>query len=257
MAQGAPLPKIFLAELFGTFWLVLGGCGSAVLAAVFPYDNPAANPLGLGFLGVALAFGLTLLTMAYAIGHISGCHINPAVSFGLWAGGRFPGSRLLPYIVAQVIGAVLAGGVIKLIASGRPGFDLMASSNPLATNGFGAHSPGGYGLGSALLIEVILTFFFLLVILGATDKLAPSGFAGVPIGLSLVLIHLISIPVTNTSVNPARSTGVALWVGGEAVGQLWLFWLAPIIGALLAGWVYRNLLTHEAAVAGEIPAEPI
>ena len=256
MAQGAPLPKVFLAELFGTFWLVLGGCGSAVLAAVFPYDNPAANPLGLGFLGVALAFGLTLLTMAYAIGHISGCHINPAVSFGLWAGGRFPGSRLLPYIVAQVIGAVLAGGVIKLIASGRPGFELVGS-NPLATNGFGAHSPGGYGLGAALLIEIILTFFFLLVILGATDKLAPSGFAGVPIGLSLVLIHLISIPVTNTSVNPARSTGVALWVGGEAVGQLWLFWLAPIIGAILAGWVYRNLLTHEAAVEGVIPADPI
>ena len=256
MAQGAPLPKIFLAELFGTFWLVLGGCGSAVLAAVFPYDNPAANPLGLGFLGVALAFGLTLLTMAYAIGHISGCHINPAVSFGLWAGGRFPGSRLLPYIVAQVIGAVLAGGVIKLIASGRPGFELVGS-NPLATNGFGAHSPGGYGLGAALLIEIILTFFFLLVILGATDKLSPSGFAGVPIGLSLVLIHLISIPVTNTSVNPARSTGVAFWVGGEAMGQLWLFWLAPIVGALLAGWVYRNLLTHETAVNGEIPAETI
>ncbi len=250
------MPKIFLAELFGTFWLVLGGCGSAVLAAVFPYDNPAANPLGLGFLGVALAFGLTLLTMAYAIGHISGCHINPAVSFGLWAGGRFPGSRLLPYIIAQVIGAVLAGGVIKLIASGRPGFELVGS-NPLATNGFGAHSPGGYGLGAALLIEILLTFFFLLVILGATDKLAPSGFAGVPIGLSLVLIHLISIPVTNTSVNPARSTGVAFWVGGEAMGQLWLFWLAPIIGALLAGWVYRNLLTHETVVNGEIPAEPI
>ena len=245
MAQGAPLPKIFLAELFGTFWLVLGGCGSAVLAAVFPYDNPAANPLGLGFLGVALAFGLTLLTMAYAIGHISGCHINPAVSFGLWAGGRFPGSRLLPYIVAQVIGAVLAGGVIKLIASGRPGFELVGS-NPLATNGFGAHSPGGYGLGSALLIEVILTFFFLLVILGATDKLAPSGFAGVPIGLSLVLIHLISIPVTNTSVNPARSTGVALWVGGEAVGQLWLFWLAPIVGAAIAGLVWRFLSPGDA-----------
>ena len=178
------------------------------------------------------------------------------MSFGLWAGGRFPGSRLLPYIVAQVIGAVLAGGVIKLIASGRPGFELVGS-NPLATNGFGAHSPGGYGLGAALLIEIILTFFFLLVILGATDKLAPSGFAGVPIGLSLVLIHLISIPVTNTSVNPARSTGVAFWVGGEAMGQLWLFWLAPIVGALLAGWVYRNLLTHETAVNGEIPAETI
>jgi len=257
MAQGAPMPKIFLAELFGTFWLVLGGCGSAVLAAVFPYDNAAANPLGLGFLGVSIAFGLTLLTMAYAIGHISGCHINPAVSFGLWAGGRFPGSRLLPYVVAQVIGAVIAGGVIKLVASGRPGFELMASNTPLATNGFGAHSPGGYGLTSALVIEVLLTFFFLLVILGATDKLAPSGFAGVPIGLSLVLIHLISIPVTNTSVNPARSTGVALWVGGAAVGQLWLFWVAPIIGALLAGWVYRNFLTHEASVDGVIPSDPI
>jgi aquaporin Z len=256
MAQGAPLPKIFLAELFGTFWLVFGGCGSAVLDGGFPYDNPAANPLGLGFLGVSLAFGLTLLTMAYAIGHISGCHINPAVSFGLWAGGRFPGSRLLPYIVAQVIGAVIAGGVIKLIASGRAGFE-MAGVNPLATNGFGAHSPGGYGLGSALLIEVLLTFFFLLVIFGATDKLAPKGFAGVPIGLSLVLIHLISIPVTNTSVNPARSTGVALWVGGDAVGQLWLFWLAPIVGAILAGWVYRNFLTHEASVDGVIPSDPI
>jgi len=256
MAQGAPLPKVFLAELFGTFWLVLGGCGSAVLAAVFPYDNAAANPLGLGFLGVSVAFGLTLLTMAYAIGHISGCHINPAVSFGLWAGGRFPGSKLLPYIVAQVIGAVIAGGVIKLVASGRAGFEL-AGSNPLATNGFGAHSPGGYGLTSALVIEILLTFFFLLVILGATDKLAPAGFAGVPIGLSLVLIHLISIPVTNTSVNPARSTGVALWVGGDAVGQLWLFWLAPIIGALLAGWVYRTFLTHEASVGGVIPSDPI
>ncbi|MBJ7493316.1 MAG: aquaporin Z, partial [Synechococcales cyanobacterium SupBloom_Metag_052] len=223
------MPRKFLAELIGTFTLVLGGCGSAVLAAVFPYDNPAANPLGLGFLGVALAFGLTLLTMAYTIGHISGCHINPAVSFGLWAGGKFPGSSLLPYIAAQVIGAVMAGGVVKLIASGRPGFEL-AGSNPLATNGFGAHSPGGYGFTAALVTEVLLTFIFLLVILGTTDRLAPSGFAGVPIGLSLTLIHLISIPVTNTSVNPARSTGVALWVGGAAVEQLWLFWLAPIVG---------------------------
>jgi aquaporin Z len=203
-----------------------------------------------------LAFGLTLLTMAYAIGHISGCHINPAVSFGLWAGGRFPGSQLVPYIVAQVLGAVIAGGVIYLVASGRDGFAL-AGSNPLATNGFGAHSPGGYGLFAALVIEIILTFFFLMVILGATDRFAPSGFAGVPIGLSLVLIHLISIPVTNTSVNPARSTGVALWAGAEAVSQLWLFWVAPIIGALLAGWVYRNFLTHEASVDGVIPSEPI
>jgi aquaporin Z len=238
------MARKFLAELIGTFWLVLGGCGSAVLAAVFPYDNPAANPLGLGFLGVALAFGLTLLTMAYTIGHISGCHINPAVSFGLWAGGKFPGSSLLPYIAAQVIGAVMAGGVVKLIASGRPGFEL-AGSNPLATNGFGAHSPDGYGFAAALVTEVLLTFIFLLVILGTTDRLAPSGFAGVPIGLSLTLIHLISIPVTNTSVNPARSTGVALWVGGAAVEQLWLFWLAPIVGALLAGWLYKRVLQSE------------
>ena len=239
------MARKFLAELIGTFWLVLGGCGSAVLAAVFPYDNPAANPLGLGFLGVALAFGLTLLTMAYTIGHISGCHINPAVTFGFWASGKFPSSGLLPYIAAQVIGAVMAGGVVKLIASGQNGFDLMAGRNPLATNGFGAHSPGGYGFTAALVTEVLLTFLFLLVILGTTDRLAPSGFAGVPIGLSLTLIHLISIPVTNTSVNPARSTGVALWVGGAAVEQLWLFWLAPIVGALLAGWLYGRVLQSE------------
>jgi aquaporin Z len=256
MASAIPLSKKFLAELFGTFWLVLGGCGSAVLAAAFPYNEAAANPFGLGFLGVSLAFGLTVLTMAYAIGHISGCHINPAVSFGLWAGGRFPGSQLLPYIIAQVLGAIIAGGFIFLVASGRQGFAL-SGSNPLATNGFGQHSPGGYGLFAALLIEVVLTFFFLIVILGATDKLAPGGFAGVPIGLSLTLIHLISIPVTNTSVNPARSTGVALWAGPELISQLWLFWLAPIAGALLAGWVYRNLLTHEPAVDGVIPSEPI
>jgi aquaporin Z len=238
------MARKFLAELIGTFWLVLGGCGSAVLAAVFPYDNPAANPLGLGFLGVALAFGLTLLTMAYTIGHISGCHINPAVTFGFWASGKFPSSGLLPYIAAQVIGAVLAGGVVKLIASDRAGFELVGS-NPLATNGFGAHSPGGYGFTAALVTEVLLTFIFLLVIMGTTDRLAPSGFAGVPIGLSLTLIHLISIPVTNTSVNPARSTGVALWVGGAAVEQLWLFWLAPIVGALLAGWLYGRVLQSE------------
>jgi aquaporin Z len=256
MATAVPLSKKFLAELFGTFWLVLGGCGSAVLAAAFPYNEAASNPFGLGFLGVSLAFGLTVLTMAYAIGHISGCHINPAVSFGLWAGGRFPGSQLLAYIVAQVLGAIIAGGFIFLVASGRQGFTL-TGSNPLATNGFGAHSPGGYGFWAALLIELVLTFFFLIVILGATDKLAPGGFAGVPIGLSLTLIHLISIPVTNTSVNPARSTGVALWAGPELVGQLWLFWVAPIAGALLAGWVYRNLLTHEASVDGVIPSEPI
>jgi aquaporin Z len=241
MAQGPSLSRRFLAELFGTFWLVFGGCGSAVIAAVFPYDSPTANPLGLGFLGVAIAFGLTLLTMAYAIGHISGCHINPAVSFGLWAGGRFPSRELLPYIAAQVLGGTIAGGLLYGIASGRAGFEL-AGSNPLATNGYGAHSPGGYGLASALLIEVILTFVFLIVILGSTDRRAPSGFAGLPIGLSLVLIHLISIPITNTSVNPARSTGVAVWIGGDAIGQLWLFWVAPIVGALLAGWVYRNLL---------------
>jgi aquaporin Z len=249
MASGVPLSRKFLAELLGTFWLVIGGCGSAVLAAAFPYNDAASNPFGLGFLGVSLAFGLTVLTMAYAIGHISGCHINPAVSFGLWAGGRFPGSQLLSYVVAQVLGAVIGGGVLYLVASGREGF-LLAGSNPLATNGFGAHSPGGYGLFSCLIVEVLLTFFFLIVILGATDKLAPGGFAGVPIGLSLTLIHLISIPVTNTSVNPARSTGVALWAGPELVGQLWLFWVAPIAGALLAGWVYRTLLSQDSPAEG-------
>ena len=243
MALGVPLSKKFLAEFIGTFWLVLGGCGSAVLAAAFPY-NDATNPFGLGFLGVSLAFGLTLLTAAYAIGHISGCHINPAVTFGLWSAGKFPGSQVLPYVVAQVLGALTAGGLIWGIANGREGFAL-SGSNPLATNGWGAHSPGGYGFGSALLIELVLTFIFLLVILGTTDRLAPLGFAGVPIGLSLTLIHLISIPVTNTSVNPARSTGVALWAGGEAVGQLWLFWVAPIVGALIAGWVYSNFLDSD------------
>ena len=244
MASSVPLAKKFFAELIGTFWLVLGGCGSAVLAAVFPYDNPTANPLGLGFLGVSLAFGLTLLTMVYTFGHISGCHINPAVSFGLWAGGKFPGSQLLPYVIAQVLGGVIAGGVILLVASGSEGFAL-TGGNPLATNGWGAHSPGGYGFLAALVIEVILTFVFLLVIMGATDRLAPGGFAGVPIGLSLTLIHLISIPVTNTSVNPARSTAVAVWVGGEAMAQLWLFWVAPIAGALLAGWVHRTLMASD------------
>lgn len=234
-----------MAELIGTFVLVFGGCGSAVLAAVFPYAQAESNPLGLGFLGVSLAFGLTVLVMAYAIGHISGCHLNPAVSFGLWASGRFRGSELLPYIAAQVLGAVIAGGALYGIASGRAGFEL-SGSNPLATNGFGAHSPGGYGLMAALVIEVLLTFIFLLVILGSTHPKAPVGFAGVPIGLSLTLIHLISIPVTNTSVNPARSTGVALWAGGDAIAQLWLFWLAPIAGALLAGWVQRQLLDGRA-----------
>jgi aquaporin Z len=221
--------KRYRAEFFGTFWLVLGGCGSAVLAAAFP-------DVGIGLLGVALAFGLTVLTMAFAIGHISGCHLNPAVSFGLWAGGRFPAKDLLPYIVAQVLGGVVAGGVLFLIASGKAGFDVSAG---FASNGYGAHSPGGYGLLAALITEVVMTMMFLLVILGATDKRAPQGFAPIAIGLCLTLIHLISIPVTNTSVNPARSTGVAVFAGGWAIAQLWLFWVAPIIGGLLGAAVYR------------------
>ena len=219
------------AEFLGTFWLVLGGCGSAVLAAAFP-------DLGIGFLGVALAFGLTLLTMAFTIGHISGCHINPAVSIGLWAGGRFSSKELVPYIVAQVLGGICAGAVLYFIASGKAGFDVSAG---FASNGYGAHSPGGYSLGAALVTEVVMTFMFLLVIHGATDERAPQGFAPIAIGLCLTLIHLISIPVTNTSVNPARSTGVALFVGGWAVQQLWLFWIAPIIGGVLGGLVYRWL----------------
>jgi aquaporin Z len=219
------------AEFLGTFWLVLGGCGSVVLAAAFP-------DLGIGFLGVALAFGLTLLTMAFAIGHISGCHINPAVSIGLWAGGRFSSKELVPYIVAQVLGGICAAAVLYFIASGKAGFDVSAG---FASNGYGAHSPGGYSLGAALVTEVVMTFMFLLVIHGATDKRAPQGFAPIAIGLCLTLIHLISIPVTNTSVNPARSTGVALFVGGWAVQQLWLFWIAPIIGGVLGGLVYRWL----------------
>lgn len=239
-----PLTKRCIAEFIGTFWLVLGGCGSAVLAAAFPYsaapDQAGGNFFGLGFLGVSLAFGLTVLTMAYAIGHISGCHLNPAVSFGLWAGKRFPASELLPYIVSQVLGAIVAGGVVFIIASGREGFAL-TGSNPLATNGFGAHSPGGYGLFACLLTEVVLTFIFLLVILGSTDSRAPAGFAPVAIGLCLTLIHLISIPVTNTSVNPARSTGVALFAGAELFSQVWLFWVAPIVGAILAGIVYSSV----------------
>lgn len=217
------------AEFFGTFWLVLGGCGSAVLAAAFP-------DLGIGLLGVSLAFGLTVLTMAFAIGHISGCHLNPAVSFGLWAGGRFPAKDLLPYIIAQVLGGVAAGGVLYLIASGKAGFDLSAG---FASNGYGAHSPGGYSLQASLITEVVMTMMFLIVILGATDKRAPQGFAPIAIGLCLTLIHLISIPVTNTSVNPARSTGVALFVGDWAVAQLWLFWVAPIIGGILGAVIYR------------------
>ncbi len=239
MSLPIPLTKRLIAEFIGTFWLVLGGCGSAVLAANFPYGD-SGNALGLGFLGVSLAFGLTVFTLAYGLGHISGAHFNPAVSFGLWAGKRFSGADLLPYIIAQVLGAILAGGVIYLIAQDRPGFAL-SGSNPLATNGWGVHSPGGYGFWSALLIEVVLTFIFLLVILGSTDRRAPKGFAPAAIGLALTLIHLISIPVTNTSVNPARSTGVALFAGLSHVSQLWLFWLAPIGGAVLAGWFYYSV----------------
>jgi len=217
------------AEFFGTFWLVLGGCGSAVLAAAFP-------GLGIGLLGVSLAFGLTVLTMAFAIGHISGCHLNPAVSIGLWAGGRFPAKDLLPYIVSQVLGAIAAGGVLFVIASGQSGFNVTAG---FASNGYGAHSPGGYSFAAALVCEIVMTAMFLIVILGATDKRAPQGLAPIAIGLCLTLIHLISIPVTNTSVNPARSTGVAVFVGGWAVAQLWLFWVAPIVGAVLGATVYR------------------
>jgi aquaporin Z len=216
------------AEFIGTFWLVLGGCGSAVLAAGFP-------GFGIGFLGVALAFGLTLLTMAFAIGHISGCHLNPAVTIGLWAGGRFKASEILPYIFSQVLGGIAGAGVLYLIASGQVGFDI---SGGLASNGYSDHSPGGYSLTSGFVTEVVMTFMFLMIILGATDERAPKGFAPIAIGLGLTLIHLISIPVTNTSVNPARSTGPALFVGGWAISQLWLFWVAPIIGAILAGFVY-------------------
>ena len=219
----------YSAEFFGTFWLVLGGCGSAVLAAAFPN-------VGIGFLGVALAFGLTVLTMAYAIGHISGCHLNPAVSIGLWAGGRFPANKLAPYIIAQVLGGIVAGGVLYLIASGKAGFHVSAG---FAANGYGAHSPGGYSLLSALVTEVVMTMMFLLIIMGATDKRVPQGFAPIAIGLGLTLIHLISIPVTNTSVNPARSTGMALFVGDWALAQLWLFWLAPIVGAVIGAAIYR------------------
>lgn len=243
--------KKYVAEFFGTFWLVLGGCGSAVLAANFGGDT---NPLGLGFLGVALAFGLTVLTMAYAVGHISGGHFNPAVSFGLLAGKRFKGSDLLPYLVAQVLGAILAGGLIFVIASGTGNIDL-SGPTPLATNGYGTHSPGGYNLLSAFITEIVMTFMFLVIIMGATDRLAPGGFAPAAIGLALTLIHLISIPVTNTSVNPARSTGVALFCGnGEIIAQLWLFWLAPILGAVLGGWFYATFL--ETAVETR-PLEPI
>jgi len=224
-----PMSKKLLAEFFGTFWLVLGGCGSAVLAAGVPQ-------FGIGFLGVAFAFGLTVLTMAFAIGHISGCHLNPAVSVGLCVGGRFPAKDLVPYIVVQVAGAIVASAVLYMVASGKAGFDLAAG---FAANGYGEHSPGGYSMFAGFLIEVVLTLFFILVILGSIDPRAPQGFAPIAIGLCLTLIHLISIPVTNTSVNPARSTGPALFVGGWALGQLWFFWVAPIIGAVLGGLVYR------------------
>jgi aquaporin Z len=221
--------KKYAAEFIGTFWLVLGGCGSAVLAAAFP-------EVGIGLLGVSLAFGLTVLTMASAIGHISGCHLNPAVSVGLWVGGRFPGKELPPYIAAQVLGGILAGGVLYLIASGQAGFDVAGG---FASNGYGEHSPGGYTMQAALITEVVMTMMFVLIILGATDKRAPAGFAPIAIGLCLTLIHLISIPVTNTSVNPARSTGVALYVGDWATAQLWLFWVAPLVGGAIGAAVYR------------------
>ena len=227
--------KRYGAEFLGTFWLVLGGCGSAVLAAAFP-------EVGIGLHGVSLAFGLTVLTMAFAIGHISGCHLNPAVSIGLWAGGRLPANQLLPYIVAQVLGGMVAGGVLYLIASGAAGFHV---GKGFASNVYRAHSPGGYSMMAALLTEVVMTMFFLIIIMGATDKRAPAGLAPIAIGLALTLIHLISIPVTNTSVNPARSTGVALFVGDWAVAQLWLFWLAPIVGAVLGAGAYRLIASED------------
>lgn len=226
------MTKKLFAEFVGTFVLVLGGCGSAVLAATFPGT-------GIGWLGVSIAFGLTVLTMAYAVGHISGGHFNPAVSLGLWAGKRFSAAELLPYIVTQIVGAILAAGVLYLVANGQPGFNLQDSG--FAANGYGEHSPGGYSLLSGLIAEIVLTFVFLFIIMGATDKRAPQGFAPLAIGLGLTLVHLVGIPVTNLSVNPARSTGPALFVGGWALAQLWLFWVAPILGALLAGWAYRFL----------------
>jgi aquaporin Z len=239
-------PHKYVAELIGTFWLTFGGCGSAVLAAAFP-------EVGIGLLGVSLAFGLTVLTMAYAIGHVSGCHLNPAVTVGLAVGGRFPSSQILPYVVAQVVGAILGAGVLYLIASGAPGFDAVASG--FAANGYGEHSPGGYSLGASLVAEVVLTMMFLFIIMGATHGRAPVGFAPLAIGLGLTLIHLISIPVTNTSVNPARSTGPALFVGGWAIGQLWLFWVAPLIGGALGGALYRWIGTEPAApVVGGVPS---
>jgi len=232
-----PLTKKIGAEFIGTFWLVLGGCGSAVLAAAFP-------DVGIGLLGVSLAFGLTVLTMAFAIGHISGCHLNPAVSLGLWSGGRFSTAELGPYILAQVVGGIAGAAVLYVIATGQAGFDVTAG---FASNGYAEHSPGGYSMIAAIVTEVVMTFMFLIIILGATDKRAPQGFAPLAIGLGLTLIHLISIPVTNTSVNPARSTGVAIFQGDWAVSQLWLFWLAPIVGAVLAGGIYRWFEAEEKA----------
>jgi aquaporin Z len=234
------LSRRAFAEFVGTFWLVLGGCGSAVISAAFPN-------VGIGLLGVALAFGLTVLTMAYAIGHVSGCHLNPAVTCGLVAGGRFKAADVVPYVVAQVVGAVVAAGLLYVIASGKPGFDLAGG---LAANGYGAHSPGGYSLGSGFVTEMVMTFMFLMIILGATDERAPQGFAPIAIGLGLTLIHLISIPVTNTSVNPARSTGPAVIVGGWAMAQLWMFWIAPVLGAVCAGVGYRLLAGRS---GGEVP----
>lgn len=227
--------KQYSAEFIGTFWLVLGGCGSAVLDATFP-------DLGIGFLGVAFAFGLTVLTMAYAIGHVSGCHLNPAVSIGLWAGGRFPANKLLPYIIAKCLGAIVAGGVLYLIVSGKADFTTIGG---FASNGYGEHSPGGFSMLAALVTEIVMTMMFLFIILSVTHKNAPSGFAGLAIGLSLTLIHLISIPVTNTSVNPARSLGVAIYAGDWALGQLWLFWVAPIVGALIGALIYRFIGNYE------------
>ncbi|MBE9116325.1 aquaporin Z [Lusitaniella coriacea LEGE 07157] len=251
-----------VAEFIGTFWLVLGGCGSAVLAAAYTANSAKIGedtvfPLGIGLVGVSIAFGLTVLTMAYAIGHISGCHLNPAVSFGLWAAKRFPGSELLPYIISQVLGAIAGAAIVYLIASGQGDFSLVGS-NPLATNSFGSHSPSGYPLLTCLITEVVMTFMFLVIILGATDIRAPQGFAPIAIGLGLTLIHLISIPVTNTSVNPARSTGPAIFAGAELFSQVWLFWVAPIVGALLAGFLYSKFfeeppLAREMAVEAEMP----
>ena len=237
--------KSYGAEFLGTLWLVLGGCGSAVLAAAFPQ-------LGIGLHGVSLAFGLTVLTMAYAIGRISGAHLNPAVSIGLWAAGRFPAKELAPYIVAQVLGGIAAGGILYVIASGAPGFDV---SKGFASNGYGAHSPGGYSMTAALVTEVVMTAFFMIVIIGSTDRRAPPGFAPIPIGLALTLIHLISIPVTNTSVNPARSTGVAVFVGDWALAQLWLFWVAPIVGAVIGAFAYRSIGDEHTEVAQAVSAK--